>query len=117
MTGPDVEAGSAWRPDELAPRLAALQVPWAVVAGWADLWLGGEPREPAGRRRDRARRNRHSFLRPEIVRLFKAKHIREKDEADFLRAVSCLGARRRARLVDALRIAHPGHEWIDRLAT
>jgi Aminoglycoside-2''-adenylyltransferase len=43
---PDVDAWDAWPPGELAHRLAGLDVPWAVAAGWAlDLWLGGEPRE------------------------------------------------------------------------
>jgi Aminoglycoside-2''-adenylyltransferase len=42
---PDIDAWDAWRPDQLASRLQALEVPWAVAAGWAiDLFLGGEPR-------------------------------------------------------------------------
>jgi hypothetical protein len=36
----------AWRPDEVARRLASLEVPWYVAGGWAiDLFLGGERRE------------------------------------------------------------------------
>jgi hypothetical protein len=36
----------AWRPDEAAARLAEVNVPWYVAAGWAiDLFLGTERRE------------------------------------------------------------------------
>ncbi len=42
---PDLEAWDPWCPDELEPRLRALEVPWAFAAGWAiDLFLGGAPR-------------------------------------------------------------------------
>lgn len=42
---PDVDAWNAWRPDELTARLVALDVPWAIAAGWAiELHVGGEPR-------------------------------------------------------------------------
>ena len=43
--GPPLEAWDAWRPDEVARRLAGVGVPWCVVGGWAiDLFLGGETR-------------------------------------------------------------------------
>jgi len=36
----------AWRPDEAAQRLEALEAPWCVAAGWAiDLFVGYERRE------------------------------------------------------------------------
>jgi hypothetical protein len=36
----------AWTPHELAPRLAGVDVPWCVAAGWAlDLYRGGQTRE------------------------------------------------------------------------
>lgn len=42
---PDVDAWTAWRPDELSARLADFDVPWAIAAGWAiDLFVGGTPR-------------------------------------------------------------------------
>ena len=36
----------AWRPEEVAARLAGIRVPWYVAAGWAiDLFLGKQRRE------------------------------------------------------------------------
>jgi Aminoglycoside-2''-adenylyltransferase len=43
---PDNEKWDAWRPQEVARRLADIDVPWYVAAGWAiDLFLGEERRE------------------------------------------------------------------------
>jgi len=43
---PDLEKWDAWRPEEAARRLAGVQAPWYVAAGWAiDLFLGGGYRE------------------------------------------------------------------------
>lgn len=56
------------------------------------------------------------FLQPEIVLLFKAKATRPKDEADLEALLPHLEADRRSWLVDALRLTHPGHPWIERLA-
>jgi Aminoglycoside-2''-adenylyltransferase len=52
------------------------------------------------------------FMAPEIVLLFKAKHSRPKDEADFAGALDLLGGARRAWLADALARVHPGHRWL-----
>jgi hypothetical protein len=41
-----VSKWDAWRPEEAAKRLAGVQAPWYVAAGWAiDLFLGGQRRE------------------------------------------------------------------------
>ncbi len=43
---PDVTKWEAWRPEEVARRLAGVQAPWYVAGGWAiDLFLGKEHRE------------------------------------------------------------------------
>ena len=43
---PDLTMWEAWRPAEIAERLADVQAPWYVAAGWAiDLFLGEERRE------------------------------------------------------------------------
>jgi hypothetical protein len=52
------------------------------------------------------------YLAPEIVLLFKAKGAREKDEADLARTLPALTPDRVTWLGEALRIVHPGHEWL-----
>ena len=43
---PDLTKWQAWRPEEVAERLAAVTAPWCVAAGWAlDLFLGEQRRE------------------------------------------------------------------------
>jgi hypothetical protein len=54
--------------------------------------------------------------RPEIALLFKAKLMRDKDRADSDGLVPRLAAVDRRWLRDALGTAHPGHDWIGRLA-
>jgi hypothetical protein len=53
------------------------------------------------------------YLTPEIVLLFKAKHNRPKDDADFNASQPLLTPQQRAWLVSALRAVHPGHAWLD----
>lgn len=101
------ESGGPWRLDVVRER-------WD-----GDVWI--YPRD------DRLRRPAASalaettdaipFLQPEIVLLFKAKATRPKDEADLAAVLPHLDTDRRTWLVDALRLAHPGHPWIERLAT
>jgi len=56
------------------------------------------------------------YLRPEIQLLFKAKHSHlAKNEDDFLITAPLLTAHAAAWLRRALREAHPGHDWIDRI--
>lgn len=52
------------------------------------------------------------YLAPELVLLFKAKHDRPKDRADFEGTVPLLSASERDRLRELLAKAHPGHEWL-----
>src|SRR3954452_10099875 len=56
------------------------------------------------------------YLRPEVVLLMKAKHVRPKDEADFASLLPQLDDRARAWLDEALALAHPEHPWRERLA-
>jgi hypothetical protein len=51
------------------------------------------------------------YLSPEVVLLFKAKHRRAKDEADFALLAPVLTAAQRGWLDDALDLVHPGHSW------
>ena len=48
------------------------------------------------------------YLQPEIVLLFKARHLRDKDRADFAGALPLLEEPRRAWLRRALGRVHPG---------
>ncbi len=56
-----------------------------------------------------------SCVKPEIQLLFKAKHLRDRDEADFTFHAPRLHPSAAAWLHDALEMAHPGHPWTDRL--
>jgi hypothetical protein len=55
------------------------------------------------------------YLAPELVLLFKAKHARRKDQADFDAAVPHLTPAQRETLAGLLARAHPGHRWLAEL--
>ena len=55
------------------------------------------------------------YVIPEVALLFKAKHLRDKDEADFARVLPDLDSIQRSRLRGWLLRVHPGHRWIDAL--
>lgn len=198
---PDLTKWDAWDPTEAAERLAGVEAPWCVAAGWAlDLFVGGEMRDhedieiavpherfeeirrslsgfdvfvPVGeglvrpleslspdefvethqtwvrepstglwrldvfrepsredtwvcRRDPRIRlpfaevishtRDGIPYAQPEITLLYKAKHARDKDEADFAAVLPLLTSSRRRWLSWALELVHPGHRWLAALA-
>jgi hypothetical protein len=51
------------------------------------------------------------YLTPELVLLFKAKHARQKDQADFDATLPRLTAAQRRTLGEFLTRVHPGHRW------
>lgn len=55
------------------------------------------------------------YLTPELVLLFKAKHVRRKDQADFDGIVPLLSAAQREALAGLLTRVHPGHAWLGAL--
>jgi hypothetical protein len=57
------------------------------------------------------------YVVPEVALLFKAKHLRDKDQADFQRVLPALPQTRRSRLGGWLSQVHPGHQWIEELST
>ena len=59
--------------------------------------------------------DRIPYGRPEIVLLFKAKHTRDRDQADFEAVLPSLGPDRRRWLVESLERVHPGHPWLAEL--
>jgi hypothetical protein len=55
------------------------------------------------------------YLAPELVLLFKAKHARPKDQADFDGTIPHMTPAQRQRLAELLARAHPGHHWLGSL--
>jgi hypothetical protein len=55
------------------------------------------------------------YLAPELVLLFKAKHARAKDQADFDGTVPRMSPAQRATLASLLARVHPGHRWLAQL--
>ncbi len=55
------------------------------------------------------------YLAPEIVLLFKAKHLETRDQIDFDNALPALSVEARRWLRHALATSHPGHEWLKAL--
>jgi hypothetical protein len=55
------------------------------------------------------------YLAPEIVLLFKAKHLEARDRIDFENASPMLSVDARRWLRDAIEKTHPGHEWLNAL--
>lgn len=55
------------------------------------------------------------YLAPELVLLFKAKHARPKDQADFDSTVPYMTAAQRATLAGLLAHVRPGHRWLESL--
>jgi hypothetical protein len=55
------------------------------------------------------------YLAPEIVLLFKAKHLEERDRIDFRNALPAMSVEARGWLREAIEKTHPGHEWINAL--
>ncbi|MBS7546011.1 nucleotidyltransferase domain-containing protein [Ancylobacter oerskovii] len=96
----DVEAG-CWRADMMIER--------GTPATWVykrDPAITCARDEAVGRTPDGL-----PYLKPAIVLLFKARHRRPKDEADFASAVPRLSVEERRRLKAWLARAHPGHDW------
>ncbi|HEY2080681.1 MAG TPA: hypothetical protein VGH53_30505 [Streptosporangiaceae bacterium] len=52
------------------------------------------------------------YLAPELVLLFKAKHARQKDRADFDATVPHMTPAQRETLSELLARAHPAHPWL-----
>jgi hypothetical protein len=56
------------------------------------------------------------YVRPEVALLYKAKGWEiDRNAADFAAAAPSLDAEARTWLIDALRLAHPGHAWLEAL--
>lgn len=81
-----------------------------------DEWIyRRDPRIRMERSKITTRVNGLDCIRPEIQLLFKAKHMRDRDVADFEAHAPQLGPRSAGWLRDALSLTLPGHSWIERL--
>jgi Aminoglycoside-2''-adenylyltransferase len=101
------------REREGAPwRLDIIREPWEN-----DVWI--YRRDPTIRlpAADLVRRTADGipYARPEVIVLFKARAPSAKDEADFETVLPELDSGRRAWLREALALAHPEHQWLERL--
>jgi hypothetical protein len=118
---------SCWTPGQVAQYLAGITAPWCVAAGWA-LDVFREPHDGATWicRRDETIRLAYGkiirrtpdgipYLAPELVLLFKAKHARPKDEADFEGTVPHMTPAQRTTLANLLARVHRGHRWLGKL--
>jgi hypothetical protein len=56
--------------------------------------------------------DRIPYLIPELVLLFKAKHVRPKDQVDFDSVLALLTHTQRETLSRLLKQVHPGHAWL-----
>jgi hypothetical protein len=107
----DARWSSSWTPSEVPGHLAGIATPWYVAGGWA--WIC---RQDASIRfpYDEIIQRTHDgipYLTPELVLLFKAKHARQKDQADFDATLPRLTAAQRRTLGEFLTRVHPGHRW------
>jgi hypothetical protein len=125
-----VPAGEGRLQPLAAARLHESHQTWALDPA-ARAWRLDVFREPSDRetwicRRDTAIRMPYAdlvertpegipFVRPEVVLLFKAKHVRRKDEEDLAVVLPLLDHERRGWLRGALRRVHPDHDWLRRL--
>ncbi|UDF30205.1 UNVERIFIED_ORG: hypothetical protein LHK14_02430 [Roseateles sp. XES5] len=111
---PPAGIAQVWGEDVAA---GCFRVDMMLEEGTAETWV--YKRDPAIRH-PRAAMIRVSaegiaFLAPEAVLLFKAKYRRDKDEADFARALPGLDAAARGWLGAAIARAHPDHAWLEAL--
>jgi hypothetical protein len=88
----DARWADAWRPENVAERLARVRTPWCIAAGWAlDLFRGGQGLRLSYDVITERTAEGIPYLVTELVLLFKAKTARPKDQADFYGAMPLLG--------------------------
>jgi hypothetical protein len=113
---PPLENHQNWLLD---PRANAWRMDVMLEPGEADTWVYRRDesiRAPRARMVARTERG-IPFLRPEAVLLFKAKRAEAKDDADLASALPSLDVPARAWLRAALARTHPGHRWLETLAS
>ena len=107
------EKHQTWLLDE---RSAEWRLDVMLEPGDAEEWVfRRDERISRPRRQMIARRDGIPFLRPEGILLYKAKHCREKDLADFERVLPTMEADARGWLIASLQSLHPSHDWLSPL--
>ena len=113
---PDPEAHQIWVCEAAVP---AWRLDTFLEPGDESMWIHHRDPRISVPMRDAVLRTADGipYLRPEIVLFTKAKHAREKDEADLALTLPTLDRQARAWLTDAIGLVHPGHRWLDRIET
>lgn len=111
---PDPEHHQIW---VCEPAVPAWRMDVFLEPGDADTWISQrDPRVRAPLAWAVARSTDGiPYLRPEIVLFMKAKHARDKDEADLVVALPTLDPTARGWLAEAIALVHDGHRWLNRL--
>jgi hypothetical protein len=111
---PDPEGHQVWVCD---PAVPAWRMDLFLEPGDEQTWVSHRDERIRVPMRDALRRTPDGipYLGPEMVLLAKAKHVRDKDEADLAHLLPTLDDRARSWLADAIALAHPGHAWVDRV--
>ena len=95
----------------------AWRVDMMIEPGTPDRWVYKRDTSITGERSEMVCTNEAGipYLRPAAILLFKAKHLRKKDQADFNLALPRLSPVERQWLMEHLAQVHPGHEWLARI--
>lgn len=109
-TSPPPHVSQLWGLDSGS---ACWRVDMMIEQGSPSIWIYKRDPSICIPRADIIRRSETGipYLAPPAVLLFKAKHCRAKDEADFERALPKLDAADKAMLRGWLDLVHPGHAW------
>jgi hypothetical protein len=106
-----VDAWQLWGADRTT---GCWRVDMMIERGTPDLWRYKRDGSLAILRDTAIRKSKTGipYLAPALVLLFKAKHVREKDQRDFDAAVARMDPAEKRALRGWLEALHPGHNWI-----
>jgi hypothetical protein len=109
-----IDVWQQWGAD---PAAGCWRVDMMVDRGSHDLWVYKRDPSLTMPRTEAIRETAEGvqYLAPSIVLLFKAKHVRDKDNEDFCNALPRLDLREKSDLRRWLEAMHPGHKWIEAL--
>lgn len=93
------------------------RVDMMIEPGTPDWWVYKRDTSITGERSEMVLTNDAGipYLRPAAILLFKARHLRAKDQADFNFTLPGLSLGERQWLMEHLAQVHPGHEWLAKI--